>query len=477
MATLRNLWANDARIEHVTFRMLISMTSGIKDYYYDRTNWLFFQWYGGTRTVEPLEYLAHMDKGFLFDPGSNTTAPGSTTSVARGSYSTNGFSLVGLALCGLLNLTSWEELDQRQLAWGAQLPSDDATLFPTTGTCSSYKQMARQYNSLSPNASFTDVTGHACLNSWLGGNLAARPRDVARFTHAVYNGLLSNASINEMTRLHPLTDGFAAWQLAYGLGLEAMWVDGTAMPYQTCSAGPTFGHGGLDYGSGMPIGAWAPELKLGVSMAITASLSYGSTNTGMNCSRPWDTLPSVNQLAMGEALNAVAVYAGRTPSCPSKSYTPQPPASCVDASSFGKIDGFPQTCATFLPKMARASYNSISSICDEWLSTKTLSQLKGDFAHGKPPTLYTPPPGFDPNTTLGVELCKGTCMEASAGPCWLNKPTKSWCNDLPSRLPARIQAAEAKHLRPHEYRHHAASIASFAPAMKFGALGDALAGR
>ena len=49
------------------------------------------------RDVEPLEYLMHMQKDFLFSPGTPN----------RGAYSTNGFSLVGLALCGLLRLDDW----------------------------------------------------------------------------------------------------------------------------------------------------------------------------------------------------------------------------------------------------------------------------------------------------------------------------------------------------------------------------------
>lgn len=36
----------------------------------------------------------------------------------RGFYSTNGFSLVGLALATVLNKTDWAQLDQRNLAWG-----------------------------------------------------------------------------------------------------------------------------------------------------------------------------------------------------------------------------------------------------------------------------------------------------------------------------------------------------------------------
>ena len=59
---------------------------------------------GSTRDVEPLEYLVHMDHTFEFPPGSTLLIPpgkpGAGQTVKRGSYSTNGFSLIGLALAG-----------------------------------------------------------------------------------------------------------------------------------------------------------------------------------------------------------------------------------------------------------------------------------------------------------------------------------------------------------------------------------------
>jgi len=94
----------------------------------DQTNWLYNQFIGSTRTTEPLEYLVHMDHGFLFSPGETTVVPanqpGAGQTVLKGSYSTNGFSLVGLAIAGLLNASSWADVDQRDLAWGTSLPKD-----------------------------------------------------------------------------------------------------------------------------------------------------------------------------------------------------------------------------------------------------------------------------------------------------------------------------------------------------------------
>lgn len=57
--TLTNVWDNDATIEQVTFRQLLTMASGVKDYFFDRSNWLYREVMAGTRDIEPLEYLAH----------------------------------------------------------------------------------------------------------------------------------------------------------------------------------------------------------------------------------------------------------------------------------------------------------------------------------------------------------------------------------------------------------------------------------
>lgn len=216
------------------------MTSGVMDYYYDKTNWLYYSVLGSTRDLEPLEYLSHMNHSFLFAPGTPN----------RAAYSTNGFSLVGLALAGLFNLSDWAALDQRQLAWGEKVFKDDATLFatrrrasedaaappqrpprrsgeraagssgnglgwpgapmalpseapqgapscpPRRGTCLKYPMVAKQYASQprpvpagappAPPLPFFEISNHSCLNSWTGGNIAARPLDVARFTHAVF---------------------------------------------------------------------------------------------------------------------------------------------------------------------------------------------------------------------------------------------------------------------------------------------------
>jgi CubicO group peptidase (beta-lactamase class C family) len=251
--TLTMLWENDATIEQVTFRQLLTMSSGIGDYFLDHTNWLYDQSIARNRTVEPLEYLAHMSHGFIFPPGATETVPagrpGAGMNVTRGSYSTNGFSLVGLALAGVLNLTDWAQLDQRELAWGTHLFDDDASVFPTRGTCRSYPTVAEQYTSENSRVRFHAITDRPCLNSWLGGNFAGpsrdssslqllpaarcsprciaaswdavtgRPLDVARFVFSAFEpsaprALLSRESLAQLETYHPLTDSFGDFSLA-----------------------------------------------------------------------------------------------------------------------------------------------------------------------------------------------------------------------------------------------------------------------
>ena len=77
------------------------------------------------------------DKSFLFSPGEEIVVPagqpGAGQTVRRGAYSTNAYSLIGLALTGLFELDEWTQLDQRSLAWGSQ---------PTMRPCSPHAALA-----------------------------------------------------------------------------------------------------------------------------------------------------------------------------------------------------------------------------------------------------------------------------------------------------------------------------------------------
>jgi len=430
-ATLRGIWDGADNIERVTFRHILAMTSGLRDYYNSEggAEWLYFSVLNSTHDVEPLEYLMHQSHQFLFDPGATTLVPdgvqGAGQNVSRAAYSTNGFSLVGLALTGLFDLDNWAQLDQRKLAWGDALPADDGTLFPTRGTCSSYADIAHQYTSESANATFVDITNHSCLNSWTGGNIAPRPRDVARFTHAVNTGrLLKLSSLIAMRDFHPLTDGFAAYQLAYGLGLEGLW-SGKGIPFQVCSGGTGFGHAGLDYGSGSNLNFYVPAFGMSVSLAFTSGFQLGGAVGGMNCTRPWNSLPAASSYVRNALLNAVADYAGLSRACTELNFTVPSASECLDAPSFGRINGVLITCAAFVDALEPQSPRG--STCS-WFSQRTLTQIGADLAASG--VRYAPPPDADPDTTLGVELCKDTCGAIGQGPCWLRQTAEPWCQPL-----------------------------------------------
>ena len=174
-----------------------------------------------------------------------------------------------------------------------------------------------------------------------GGNIAARPLDVARFTHAVFTEeLLTNASIFDMIAFHPLTDGFAVGALAYGLGIEGINSGGKMLPMVTCGL-VNYGHSGLDYGSGGVVNAYFPELKLGVSIAMTSALQYGAATCGKNCSISYEALPKISEYVIDDVLATLSVAAGLAPRCAAPSYAPLPPAACEDAPSFGTLNGDP----------------------------------------------------------------------------------------------------------------------------------------
>ena len=459
-ATLRELWDAQPAIENVTYRHLLSMRGGIKDYYYDTTQWLYRTVMGSTRDVEPLEFLVHQDHGFLFAPGATGVVPpgvpGAGQTVARGAYSTNGFALVGLALAGALGLNDWAELDQRALAWGDKLPADDDVAFFGRGTCLTYDKVAKQYSGPMPGAGgghFVEISNHSCLNSYTGGNIGAAPRDVARFTAAVFgpgNALLSPASVAELVTLHPLTDGFAAYGLAYGLGLEAMWTtlpNGTvtAVPDVVCGTlGWALGHAGLDYGSGSTLANYVTGMGLGISFAMTSAYGEGSGLAGMNCSLPFGAQPRAQDFAINDLMNAVASYAGLGAPCPASSYDPPPASSCVDAPTFGTFNGAQLPCASLVASASASSHLTPEQLCDEWLGRTTLDGIvEQERAQG---ITYVPPAGVDPAKTLGWELCRGTCLAAGTGPCWLRANGTDWCDAPPPPPPPLGARREAPHV-------------------------------
>ena len=119
-------------------------------------------------------------------------------------------------------------------------------------------------------------------------------------------------------------------------------------------------------------------------------------------------------------MNAVASYAGLGAPCPSSSYDPPPASSCVDAPTFGTLNGAQVPCASLVASASASSHLTPEQLCDEWLGRTTLD---GIVAQERAQAItYVPPAGVDPAKTLGWELCRGTCLAAGTRPCWLRAP-------------------------------------------------------
>jgi len=412
--TLRELWGGDATIDEVTFRQLLGMQSGVKDYAYG--GWLRATTFSTDGDVTPLEYLAHQDHGFLFAPGKGAA------------YSTNGYSLVGLALAGHEGVASWTALDQHSLAWPAALAfPDDRAIFITRGRCLEYEDVAHQYfgRVADLGGKYRDISNRSCLNSWMGGNLAARPLDAARFLWSTFSGGgLSQASIDQMLDMHPITaGGFGVGTLYYGLAMQAS-VGSTG--FDMCGL-LAEGHGGQDWGSGAPLNHFFPALGVGMSLAITSAQEMG--NAGMNCSLEYGALMS-DGVAANELIGAIALALGHNNdccsdapgSCDGTQVGPPPPPpvdGCNDEPSMGSVNGADLgTCATNLPTWAASQGDDLKTYCAS-ISRLQMRQLATYI------TGYTPPAGFE---AMPFEtLCRGTCAAAGAGPCAPPGPPASWC--------------------------------------------------
>ena len=313
--TLQSIFEGETRMSQITFKHVIGLQSGVQDY----GSWhLEATLASPPRDITPLEYLAHQKHPLLFDPGQGAA------------YSTNGFSLVGLALAGKWNLNHWYELDQHQLAWGDHAPPSDRTTFPTRGTClqngfhGDANTMVRQYYSASKasDKTFRDITGFSCLNNWMGGNVAAPPVDVARFVYQTYSPhsvLLSPSSQAMMQDYHLIDHGWGAHFIGYGLGTM---VGPDLKPMKKCGL-DAVGHEGLDYGSGAAFNYYVQELDLAITVAGAANID-GSSVVGMACDLKYSDLSKVKNFADSVPLAIVADALGHHTSCATEASLPSP---------------------------------------------------------------------------------------------------------------------------------------------------------
>ena len=223
---------------------------------------------------------------------------------------------------------------------------------------------------------------------------------------------------------HPMTAGFAVYQLAYGYGSKRSTP--AASPARSSTAARRASATRARLWLGRIMNTYLPELGLGVGLAANSGLYLGVGVAGMNCSLSFDQLSLASQAAMLRCSTPSLRTRGSStarPACPQIPTTRFPASYCVDAPSFGDVPGIGDdtTCAAFVKYMVPRTHLTTEGVCSRWLSMVTLSQLAGQVPG------YKPPAGYDANTTTAVELCKATCMAVGSGPCWLDGPSTPWC--------------------------------------------------
>lgn len=130
--TLKELWNGDETINQVTGRQLLGMRGGVQDYD-DR---FLFNWtlYHPNNDYLPQMFIENVNKTFLFPPDQG------------GSYSGNGYVLMGMVLSAVTGADTWDQLDQMQAAFGGpEAPQLNHTLFMKTGACTQYPKVVHQY--------------------------------------------------------------------------------------------------------------------------------------------------------------------------------------------------------------------------------------------------------------------------------------------------------------------------------------------
>jgi CubicO group peptidase (beta-lactamase class C family) len=125
------------------------------------------------------------------------------------------------------------------------------------------------------------------------GNIAATPRDVARFFYLLANAsLTTQASLDEMRTYHNLTEGFGAGGGKYGLGLMEIKFgakDQRDVTGKVVNWTQSWGHVGEDWGSNMQFNGYFPNLGVAMALATNAagpmnfSKGHRSNAGGLSC--------------------------------------------------------------------------------------------------------------------------------------------------------------------------------------------------
>jgi len=338
--TMLKLWNGDAVSQTITARQLMGMRGGIHDY---NDTWYYATTINDPQVdVTPFDLLHRLNKSWVCEPGT------------CGLYASTGFELLGLALVNLSGITgSWTELDQYNVLPPAIRGNYKGLGFPKEGPCTKDPDIVHQYttypypkpiskaskghhlpNVTQENITFYDLIHGSCLNGWTCGNIAITPMDIARFHSDLHNlKIVSQESLDQMTKLVPMTTGWSPQP--YGLGLMLSFPHGgNEWAPDEHKVTTTIGHNGADYGSMSDLTGW--NMKYNFSLALTSN-SIGS----LNCSKHYNS--SISDIFFLSAVCPVydavltLVTGGQAPrlncsTCPNCPYVkpPQPPnPNCV----------------------------------------------------------------------------------------------------------------------------------------------------
>lgn len=256
-------------ISNVSFRDLLSMRAGLSDYSSSAV-------FKATETelttdLDPISYLTND----TLTPHKEVWRCGNATACDPPLYNSVGFLVLGLALAGAANVSTWEEYDQLR---GAVPPGSVADgryrglTFFKHGPCSSYPNVTHYYE-LTRHGGYVDQINTSCLNGWAFGNVGLPAVTAATFFHDLVGprpSIVSAESAIEMQQWGEVLAGH--WWERYGLGL--MWLPleryGEAVP-TTPGFEPfrfAVGHNGEDYGTYIHA-AYLPSLDATVTFMMS----------------------------------------------------------------------------------------------------------------------------------------------------------------------------------------------------------------
>eukprot|EP00041_Stephanoeca_diplocostata_P031623 m.989836 g.989836 ORF g.989836 m.989836 type:complete len:530 (+) comp23997_c0_seq2:205-1794(+) len=261
-------------IKEVTVGQLLGMSSGLAEY-----NNTIFQYttYHDLSTYTPFDILRDMNKSFVCAPGTCKC------------YSSAGFEILGLILAQHSGAKTWTEYGQ--LAGAIPETYQDlfkATYFPTSGLCSAIPECVQQYafNATAyagcaagtlrecPDV-FFPLYDKNCVNGWTCGNVATDTTGMATFWALMGRmQLVNDTTFAQMTKFSPLTKGWAAGEVDYGLGLMLEAYENASR--QVVPSALLVGHGGQDYGSTAPVTGYNFAHNFAITFAMGSAMGMGT---------------------------------------------------------------------------------------------------------------------------------------------------------------------------------------------------------